>query len=759
VIDGLFGVFDAFFGFLVRELAPNRRRITEAARNAAKSTVTTGLATAMQVLGPFGPLFAYRIGQPGLSLGFFEGAVTIAIAAAMQAAIVPITGKILDYPGLIMAFLFVVFAAIAYFSANTRLFMLFALTAIGTISTVYVGIFEPGQIGWGSTYTFDGILVATLVMVLFDTLIWPSPPEPRLLESIAGDFGRTRSRLQLVGQRYLDPFADPLPAPRVKSTLAPNLMLLNSVKENMKPAPSHLAALLDAVMTAEHIYLEVERLAVLADEPVSEAIRQNHRETIQAAIQVLDSALAQRAENVLAGLPGDENSSQLAADLQVTIQHLGDLSTQILQANDLPMASEIANLSGFIGGLEKVADLLEPRERPLGSAVVEATEAEDDSEPRPFIDPVAFRFSIKLGTAITLALLVGLTTQRADLQTILWSVVVAGLPNTYGAVVRKTVLRLAGCVMGGLAALGAMLIVSQHFDSLAAYLAAIFAVTIFSTYVAQSSEWLGYAGIQTGITFMICYVGTAPSSDIYKPLWRFWGIVLGVLTAGFVFLFLLPEYASDKLIESLDKLLRTALAFGKDVAAGRTTEERIAAVERRLSANLLQVLNMADQARLEGRRGAINSAAGIEAAAIITRIAYRFELIARGRLSDAEAILPQKVLDRRAALEESICAAFESLLGRFGLTATLEQPTPSTLPAPPPLPRDDLKTAIEQLVADAMLEGRDWPPEGRAGFLAQVESYRRLVILFPRLNTECSKITAFSYTRRHHMEERVTSQS
>ncbi len=663
MIDWLVEACDGFFEFLARELAPSRRRITEAARNAAKSTVTTGLATAMQVLGPFGPLFAYRIGQPGISLGIFEGAVTIAIAAAMQAAIVPITGKILDYPGLIMAFLFVVFAAIAYFSANTRLFMLFALTAVGTISTVYVAIFEPDQIGWGSTYTFDGILLATLVMVLFDTLIWPSPPEPRLLESIAADFDRTRRRLELVGQRYLDPFADPLPAPLVKSTLAPNLMLLNSVKENMKPAPSHLAALLDAVMTAEHVYLEVERLAVLAEEPVSDAIRQDHREALQAAIQALDRALAQRAEDTLAGLTGNESRSQLAADLQAAIQHLGDLNALVLRSNDESVASEVANLSGFIGGLERVAELLQPRERFNGSASrAETTEAEEDAQPRPFFDPEALRFSLKLGASITLALLVGLTTQRADLQTILWSVVVAGLPNTYGAVARKTILRLAGCVMGGLATLAAMLIVSQNFDSLAAYLAAIFAVTIFSTYVAQSSEWLGYAGIQTGITFMICYVGSAPSSDIYKPLWRFWGIVLGVLTAGFVFLFLLPEYASDKLIQSLDQLFRTALAFGKEVATGRITQERIEATERRFSANLLQVLNLADQARLEGRRGAINSAAGIEAAAIITRIEYRFEIIARGRLSDAEAILPQEVLERRAALEESICAAFESLL-------------------------------------------------------------------------------------------------
>ncbi len=130
-------------GFFARELAPSQRRIVEAARNAAKSTVTTGLAAVMQILGPFGPLFAFRIGQPGISLGIFEGALIIACAAAMQAAIVPITGQLLDYPGLLMAFLFVVFAAVAYLLSNTRLFLILALVAVGTITTVYTGIFEP----------------------------------------------------------------------------------------------------------------------------------------------------------------------------------------------------------------------------------------------------------------------------------------------------------------------------------------------------------------------------------------------------------------------------------------------------------------------------------------------------------------------------------------------------------------------------------------------------------------------------------------
>jgi hypothetical protein len=52
-----------------------------------------------------------------------------------------------------------------------------------------------------------------------------------------------------------------------------------------------------------------------------------------------------------------------------------------------------------------------------------------------------------------------------------------------------------------------------------------------------------------------------------------------------------------------------------------------------------------------------------------------------------------------------------------------------------------LNTSIEELVADGMLEGQHLPPpEARGGFFAQVESYRRLVILLSSLDTEWSKI-------------------
>jgi uncharacterized membrane protein YccC len=727
----------SFAAFFARELAPSQRRVVEAARNAIKSTLTTGLAASMQIIGPFGPLFAFRIGQPGISLGLFEGAITITCAAAMQAAIVPITGKLLDYPGLILAFLFVVFAAIAYLLSNTRLFLPLALVTIGTITTVYVGIFKPGEIGWGSTYTFDGILLATIVMVAFDTYIWPSPPEPKLLESIAADLAFSRRRFASVRRRYLDPFSAPLPMPPVKPRLAPRLALLKSVEEHVKRTPERLAALLAAVMTSEHVYLEVERLAVLADEPVSDEIRQKHGEGIENSLRAVDVAFARQIDHILAGLSDVEETTQWASDLNVTIQRLNELSARTLSAADGTTTPETLNFLGFVRGLEALANLLEPRECPPSPGVSEATEADHRLEAASHIDQARLRFSIKLGVTITLGLLVGLTTQRADLQTILWSIAVAGQPNQYGAVVRKTVLRLAGCIMGGLAALAAMLIVSQNFDSLSPYLVAIFAVTMFSTYIAQSSEWLGYAGIQTGITFLICYVGLAPSSDIYKPLWRFWGIVLGVLTTGLVFLFLWPEYASDKVTDSLEQLTRTTLAFGKEVAAKSIAEGQITTIERRLSTRLLEVLSMADQARLEGRRGSAIATAAIEAAALLIRIAYRFQTIARARFAGSERDLPPNVTQHYAELEQDYCSLLESGLENLQLAGS-SQPQ-SAEPISRPL---EARPTTNERVTGRTIPEADWSAYCQGSLAPQLEAYRRLPILLSRLDSALSKIAS-----------------
>jgi len=587
------------------------------------------------------------------------------------------------------------------------------------------GIFKPGAIGWGATYTFDGILVATLVMVIIDTWLWPSPPEPRLLGSIAADLEGTRTRLRAVGQHLLVPGAEPLPSLVLSSRLAPKLAMLKSVEEHSKPTHHHLAALLDAVVTSERLFLEVERLAVLSDELVSDATMKAHREEIATALKVVDASLAERTNEILAGLPDWEVPPSRTSNLRATVYDLNELRRHYSGAS-----TGGVNFRAAVSSLDEIANLLEPRAGPAQTGLDATSGADTLPEAHPLVDASKLRFSIKLGATIVLGLLVGLITQRADLQTILWSIVVAGQPSQYGGVLRKTILRLSGCIVGGLAALAAMRFVSENFDSLPSYMVAIFAVTMFSTYVSQSSEWLGYAGIQTGMTFLICYVGLGPSSDVYRPLWRFWGIVLGVLTTGFVFLVLWPEYATDKLIDSLLKLMRTTLAFAREVAAGTMTDGGIAAVDQRLSTNLLEVLNLADQARLEGPGGLASSTKSVDAAAITIRIAYQFQVIARARLSQAQATLPHQALERWSAWEKEYCVAFESRIDRLvpgrspeHLSASLSPPSKAELG----YTMDDLATA-------AMSEGDS--------LAAQVESYRRLTVLLETLDTALSKTTA-----------------
>ena len=147
-------------------------------------------------------------------------------------------------------------------------------------------------------------------------------------------------------------------------------------------------------------------------------------------------------------------------------------------------------------------------------------------------------------------------------------------------------------------------------------------------------------------------------------------------------------------------------------------------MERRFSANLLQVLNMADQARLEGRRGAANSAAGIQAAATVIRIAYRYRIVAHARLAGAETALSQEFQQRCIAMEREFCAALKSLVEKCDLISSAEEPATST---PRPATVDSQLRINERSVIDGELA-------------AQLESYRRLPILLASLDTALSKI-------------------
>ncbi len=99
------------------------------------------------------------------------------------------------------------------------------------------------------------------------------------------------------------------------------------------------------------------------------------------------------------------------------------------------------------------------------------------------------------GVCVVAGYVIGLFTQRADLSTILTTVLITALP-TYGAALRKMILRIVGGIAGGAVSLLAIIIVTPNFETLLAFLLAVFIVFYVSAYSSLSSGRVAYAGKQ-----------------------------------------------------------------------------------------------------------------------------------------------------------------------------------------------------------------------------------------------------------------------
>src|SRR5208283_4972672 len=141
-------------------------------------------------------------------------------------------------------------------------------------------------------------------------------------------------------------------------------------------------------------------------------------------------------------------------------------------------------------------------------------------------DPALVRYCLKVGLCTVIGYTIGLISQRPDLFIILVTVITTATP-TYGATLNKMYLRIAGAIIGGAVSLLAIIVVSPNFESLPTYMLAAFAVFYPFAYSSLGNARMSYAGKQMGVIFSLVFVGLSPSVDIYEPLWRIWGVLLG----------------------------------------------------------------------------------------------------------------------------------------------------------------------------------------------------------------------------------------
>ena len=145
---------------------------------------------------------------------------------------------------------------------------------------------------------------------------------------------------------------------------------------------------------------------------------------------------------------------------------------------------------------------------------------------------------------------------------------------------------------------------------------------MFPRTASLTSGRVSYAGKQIGTTFALVFAGLSPSVDIYGPLWRIWGILLGTFVVAIVAFILWPEYAGDSLLPRLRRVIRDTLALAPGGSAANT-EDEIQRANSETMRVLAEILQVADDAQVEGRTSTVNHNAIVEAAGTLRRIANR----------------------------------------------------------------------------------------------------------------------------------------
>jgi multidrug resistance protein MdtO len=215
-----------------------------------------------------------------------------------------------------------------------------------------------------------------------------------------------------------------------------------------------------------------------------------------------------------------------------------------------------------------------------------------------FSNPKHAQFALK----VTLAGMIGYIFYTASdyfgIHTVYYTPLIIALSSA-GATIHKGVLRIVGCVIGGVLGLICTIWLIPRFESLGMYLGIVFCLHGLAAWVAFGSERISYVGLQIALAFDLGVLQDyGPPTKIDPIRDRFIGIVLGVCIISIVFALVWPESAQSFLREKLAGSLRSmARLFGLE----RTPDSRAQRqqLELEISSRLSEANAYEEQAAFE----------------------------------------------------------------------------------------------------------------------------------------------------------------
>jgi len=733
--------FDSLPALLQSELAWNPRRARLSLRMATIATLCAGFEAAMHIDSVLGVYIIWiLVGTPQAMLSLRKGLAFLGALGATVALAFPLAGMLVEAPWLMLAFIASFVGLTSYLNRLRNLGGLVLIVQVVVLDTCYGAVFDPANFGWASAELFAGAVVAVLTVIVFDQVLWPDPAEAVLIASLAESLGRSAGRIREADRLY---FA-PTPVSRIvplTSDLPTRLELLTrATLEGL--SPQRRAFLLAAITREARLHNAIDRMIILAVAAVPRELRTELRPEFAQAVAALAQALDELRKSVVPRLQAGDLTAPPAV-IALVDPPLAALQARIVAARpDYASrgAAEVANLAAYHQSLRAIASLVErPLQATLGDPDLALPAA---TPPRPLLplDYEAVRYSAKVAVATIAGFITGLTAHRADLSSILTTIIVTVMP-TYGASLRKMILRLAGVIVGGALTIAAIIVVAPNFTSLPSYLIAIFAVLLVSGYSGLGSGRTAYAGKQIGTTFLLIFIGLGPALRIEEPLWRLWAVALGTLIATVAATVITPEYAHEALAPRLRKILRATLELVPGSAAAADAA-RMNAELTAITTAQAEMLSVADDAALEGSAARVDPAAMVDAVGTLRRIAYRLGSIDRDRLEVPTPPLAAAARAARRAAEGAVREHLQGWLDHFEGPDYLSSTAAVALTASHSAEElvQQVASFADQIAADGFAQIGEWKIAPRRAILAEIESWQRLSQLLVELDGHLARV-------------------
>lgn len=365
-------------------------------------------------------------------------------------------------------------------------------------------------------------------------------------------------------------------------------------------------------------------------------------------------------------------------------------------------------------GTQPVGGQLDSLLREMGHALQAIAEAESlPAAPPPtkerliaadaFSNPAYGQFALKTVLAALLCYVFYTAVQWPGIHTSMLTCFILALPSL-GASSHKGLMRIVGCALGSLVALGATVFIIPRLDSITGLLLLTLPIVTIGAWIAAGSARTNYIGMQFVFAYALSQLAHfGPSTDLTEIRDRMIGILIGVAVFLSVSTLIWPEREGDTLKVMLGRLLRSIAGLaraGRDIAE---PDARSAAIDRaRLQGWSLLMQNREMQARVALEPGWQYAHHSVTAE-MTSWLAEAQETLHAVNwlqvvLQHAGPGLPRAIVEAFEAFREGAARRLEGMANRFDGVAAVDQG--AALP--------DSLAALNRCRADAGPDAPDW---------------------------------------------------